>query len=156
MPRFAPRLPFHAAGLLLALASATPALALEPVHRTLFGVAIGGTDPVAYFTEGRPVKGAKAFSLEWNGATWRFASAENRERFRADPERFAPQYGGYCAWAVGHGYTASSDPEAWSIVGGKLYLNYDRDVQALWTPDRERWIEAGDRSWPALRDGGGR
>lgn len=153
MPRLLPRFPKRAAAALLALAIAAPAAALEPVHQTLFGVAIDGTDPVAYFTESRPVKGSKQFSLEWNGATWRFASAEHRERFRAEPERYAPQYGGYCAWAVGHGYTASSDPEAWSIVGGKLYLNYDRDVQAQWAPERERWIEAGDRNWPRLRDG---
>ena len=134
------------------LALAPASRALEPIEQNWRGVAIDGTDPVAYVSDGRPIAGSKQFSLEWNGATWLFASAENRERFRADPERFAPQYGGYCAWAVGHGYTASTDPEAWSIVGGKLYLNYSRDVQKQWEPDKEQWIEKADGLWPGLRD----
>lgn len=137
---------------LLALAVASGARALEPVHQNWRGVAIDGTDPVAYFRDGRAVAGSTEFTLDWSGATWRFASAENRDRFRAEPERFAPQYGGYCAWAVGHGYTASSDPDAWSIVGDKLYLNYSRDVQAMWEPEKQQWIERGDAQWPALRD----
>jgi YHS domain-containing protein len=135
------------------LALAPVARALEPVEQNWRGIAIDGTDPVAYFREGRPVAGSEQFALDWNGATWHFASAENREQFRAAPERFAPQYGGYCAWAVGHGHTASTDPEAWSIVGGKLYLNYSRDVQAQWEPDKQRWIEKADALWPGLRDG---
>jgi hypothetical protein len=139
-----------ALGALLAMAGT--AAALEPVHQTWRGVAIDGTDPVAYFTDGQPVAGKPEFELEWNGARWRFASAAHRDQFRADPERFAPQYGGYCAWAVGHGYTASTDPDAWTIVGEKLYLNYDKSVQQDWFPEKERWIEAGDRNWPGLRD----
>ena len=87
----------------------------------LTGTAIEGYDPVAYFTESRPVEGASAFSHDWMGVTWYFASAENRVQFAAEPERYAPQYGGYCAWAVAHGYTAKIDPKAWKIVDGKLY-----------------------------------
>jgi len=139
----------------VALGVAAPLLGrgIEPIDQTWNGVAIEGTDAVAYFTDGRPVAGSKAFELEWNGATWRFASAAHRDQFRADPERFAPQYGGYCAWAVGHGRTAKIDPEAWAIVNGRLYLNYDRDVQAKWLPAKEQWIDAADRNWPRLRDG---
>jgi hypothetical protein len=83
-------------------------------------------------------------------ATWRFASAENRELFIKDPQKHAPQFGGYCAWAVGHGYTANIDPEAWRIVDGKLYLNYSKGVQKMWEQDRGRWIEAGHANWPGL------
>ena len=137
----------------IGLAAPFAAGALEPVQQNGDGVAIDGTDPVAYFTDGRAVAGSEQFELAWNGATWRFASAAHREQFRADPERFAPQYGGYCAWAVGHGHTATIDPEAWSIVNGKLYLNYSRDVQTKWTPEKEKWIDAADRNWPRLRDG---
>jgi YHS domain-containing protein len=140
------------AGFALALALPLGARALEPVEQSWRGIAIEGTDPVAYFTDGKPVAGSKEFELEWNGATWRFASAAHRDQFRADPERFAPQYGGYCAWAVGHGHTAKTDPDAWAIVGGKLYLNYDREVQKQWLPEKERWIEAADENWPRLRD----
>ena len=95
--------------------------AIEPVFSTIFGGAIRGYDPVAYFTEGRPVEGKRAHRHEWMGATWSFASAENRAAFVADPEKFAPRYGGYCAWAVSQGYTASIDPDAWRIVDGALY-----------------------------------
>jgi len=129
------------------------ALALDAVNQTWRGVAIDGYDPVAYFTDGRPVAGSRAFALEWMGATWRFASAEHRDRFAADPERFAPRYGGYCAWAVSQGYTADVDPEAWAIVDGRLYLNYSREVQARWERDRAGFIRQADESWPKLLRG---
>ena len=129
------------------------ALALDPINATFFGdVAIEGTDPVAYFTEGRPVEGTKAHSLEYMGATWRFASAENKAAFEADPEKYAPQYGGYCAWAVSQGYTAGIDPDAWTIVEGKLYLNYNESVMKTWLADRDALIDRADANWPGLRD----
>ena len=112
---------------------------------------IEGFDPVAYFSEGRPVEGSKKFGTRWMGANWRFASAENRDRFVAEPERFAPQYGGYCAYAVSQGGTAGIDPEAWSIVDGKLYLNLNLDIQARWDADRDRYIGLADENWPGLR-----
>jgi hypothetical protein len=115
------------------------------------GVAIRGTDPVGYFTEGRPVPGDPAITAEWGGATWRFASAANRDRFLADPEAVAPQFGGYCAWAVANGYTAETDPEAWKIVGGKLYLNYSPEVQADWETDIPGNIAKAEKNWPGLR-----
>ncbi len=128
------------------------AAAKEPVYQSFLGTAIDGTDPVAYFTEGRPVEGSSDFTYDWNGATWRFASAENRDRFAAEPARYAPQYGGYCAWAVSQGYTASTDPEAWRIVDGKLYLNYDRGVQKRWEADIPRHISSANRNWPKVLD----
>ena len=134
----------------IALLGAQVAAATEPVYQSFLGTAIRGTDPVAYFTEGRPVEGSSDFTHEWNGATWRFASAENRDRFAADPEAYAPQFGGYCAWAVSQGYTASTDPEAWDIVDGKLYLNYSKSVQEQWHRDVPGNIAAGNRNWPKV------
>ena len=126
------------------------ASAKEAVYQSFFGTAIDGTDPVAYFTEGKPVEGSSDHKFEWNGATWLFASAENLATFQANPEKYAPQYGGYCAWAVSQGYTASTDPEAWKIVDGKLYLNYSKSVQSTWEEDIPGNIAAGDQNWPSV------
>ena len=128
----------------------SPALADKSVYQSWRGTAIDGTDPVAYFKESRPVAGSSDFTHDWNGATWRFSSAENRDLFVANPEKYAPQYGGYCAWAVSQGYTASTDPEAWDIVDGKLYLNYNKDVQAKWQTDRPGHIKSADANWPKV------
>ncbi len=114
------------------------------------GVAVGGYDPVAYFTEDKPVKGSEDITAEYQGATWRFASTENRDSFLADPERYAPQYGGYCAFAVSSGYTAKADPEAWRIVDGKLYLNYSKGVQKRWSQDIPGHISKADSNWPGV------
>ncbi len=146
------RLPLTMAATLLGMALlAGAAHAVDPVNASwLGGVAIQGIDPVAYFTQGRPVEGSKAFEHQWRGATWRFANAEHRDRFAADPERYAPKYGGYCAWAVSQGYTADIDPEAWTIVEGRLYLNYSKSVQARWAADMEARIRQADANWPKL------
>lgn len=112
---------------------------------------IDGYDPVAYFTERKPVKGLKGFEYQWMEATWRFASKENLELFKEDPEKYAPQYGGYCAYAVSQGYTAKVDPEAWDIVDGKLYLNYSKSVQKKWRKKRDEYIILADKNWPELR-----
>lgn len=113
------------------------------------GLALRGHDPVAYFTEGRPTRGRAEHSLTWGGAEWRFASAENRAAFAAAPETYAPQYGGYCAWAVSQGYTAPIDPNAWAIVDGRLYLNFSRSVQRRWERDIPGHIRRADTNWPA-------
>ena len=113
-------------------------------------LAVGGYDPVAYFDSGAPAKGEKTFSFEYKGAEWRFASAENLAKFKANPAAYAPQYGGYCAWAVSQGYTASGDPLVWNIVNGKLYLNYDKSVQANWSKDIPGHIARADRNWPGV------
>jgi YHS domain-containing protein len=114
------------------------------------GLAIDGTDPVSYFAEGRPVAGSPEHEISWRGATWRFASEANRAVFEADPETHAPRYGGWCAWAVAEGYTAPTVPEAWSIVDGKLYLNFSRGVQRRWERDIPGNIARGDANWPGV------
>ena len=114
------------------------------------GVAIKGTDPVAYFQESKPVSGSDSFTYEWKNATWKFASAENRDLFASNPEKYAPKYGGYCAWAVSQGSTAPIDPSAWKIVDGKLYLNYDKRVQKTWEKDIPGNIAKADRNWPGV------
>jgi len=132
---------------------AAPVSAKDPVYTgTLSDLAVSGYDPVAYFTEGKPVEGSSKFEYEWKDATWRFANAKNLETFKADPEAYAPQYGGYCAWAVSQGYTASSDPDAWKIVDKKLYLNYSKDVQKTWQQDVPGNISKADKNWPTVLD----
>lgn len=120
----------------------------EPQVYAENGIAIRGTDPVAYFTQGEPVSGSAEYTYDWNGATWQFASAEHRDLFAANPEQYAPEYGGYCAWAVSQGYTASIDPEAWKIVDGQLYLNYDKRVQQRWARDIPGNIAKANQNWP--------
>lgn len=123
----------------------------KPIYTGVFSnLAVSGYDPVAYFTEGRPVKGDARFTTTHEGAQWRFASAENRDRFIAAPQRYAPQYGGYCAWAASEGYTASADPLRWKVVDDKLYLNYDTEVQKKWELDVAGNIRKADRNWPGL------
>ncbi len=124
------------------------------VHKNAAGQAIDGYDAVSYFA-GQPVKGKAEFSHEWQGATYLFANAKNRDQFAAAPEKYAPQFGGHCAWAVGNNYTAKADPMAWKIVDGKLYLNYNKDVQAKWTAQETQLIEKGHANWPALVAKGG-
>ena len=114
------------------------------------GLAIRGTDPVAYFTQGGPVAGRSEYAYTWNNATWQFASAENRDLFIANPDQYAPQYGGFCSWAVSQGYTASIDPNAWRIVDGKLYLNYNQSVQRRWERDISGNIRKADANWPGV------
>lgn len=114
------------------------------------GLALDGYDAVAYFTENLPREGKPEFVADYNGAKWQFASKENREAFQQNPAKYAPQYGGYCAWAVGHNYTAKSDPNAWKIVDGKLYLNYNKDVQAKWQENIPKFIADGNENWKDL------
>ena len=136
------------AALLAALAMAGAAAAQKAEVFSDGGAAIRGYDPVAYFTEGRPVKGSGEFTHRWKGATWRFASAANRDRFAGAPETYAPQYGGYCAYGVASGYAVKTEPDAWSVVEGRLYLNYDRSVQASWLKDVPGYIRKADANWP--------
>ena len=130
-----------------ALASASPA---PSVSATEQGVAIGGYDPVGYFTEGRPVAGSAAFELHWSGSTWRFASAESRARFEANPAAYAPAFGGYCAWAISQNYIAPGDPLVWRIVDGRLYLNFNQRAKMLWEADLAGAIARGNANWPMV------
>jgi hypothetical protein len=121
-----------------------------PINVDADGVALHGHDAVAYFTENKAVPGSAAFEQVWGGARWRFASAANRDRFAAAPATYAPQYGGYCAWAVSRNYTADIDPQAFAVVNGKLYVNYSTLVQVRWRLSRDANIAAADRNWPGL------
>ena len=114
------------------------------------GVAIRGYDPVAYFDQGKPVEGSPEHSLEWQGVTWHFASAGHRSAFEQNPEKYAPAYGGFCAYAVAKGQLASVDPTAWKIVDGTLYLNYSHSIQDKWEQDIPGHIETAEMNWPDL------
>lgn len=139
-----------AAAIFLLTATAAFADKADPVFQDGSGVAIRGYDPVAYFTDQKPVKGSEQFTFAWMGATWRFANAAHRDRFAANPAQYAPQYGGYCSYAVSKGHTASIDPEAWRIVEGKLYLNYSKSVQKTWGQDVPGNIQKANQNWPGL------
>lgn len=131
-------------------ANAAFARSAEVYTGTFSSLAVGGYDAVAYFKAGRPTQGVAQFETAYKGATWRFASKENLDAFKANPGAYAPQYGGYCAWAVSQGYTASGDPNYWKIVDGKLYLNYDRSVQTKWEKDIPGFIAKADKNWPGV------
>lgn len=135
-----------------ALAVATPAHADQaPVYTGLLSrVAVGGYDPVAYFTDGRPVRGAEQFRITHQGYEYRFANAEHLAAFRANPARYTPQYGGYCAWAVSQGYTAAGNPQNWRIVDGRLYLNYNDEIQQRWEQDIPTRIREANANWPRV------
>lgn len=115
------------------------------------GVALRAHDPVAYFRENRPLKGKPEFQREHQGSVFHFVSAANRDAFAADPTSYAPQYGGFCAFGIASGYKAAIDPAAFSIVDGKLYLNYSRGVQKLWSADVPGFIARADRNWPTAK-----
>ncbi|MFC6585317.1 YHS domain-containing (seleno)protein [Sulfitobacter aestuariivivens] len=115
-------------------------------------MALRGADVVAYFTDGAAVIGMPEYAHRWSGVTWHFATAENRDAFAADPIAYAPQYGGYCAWAVAAKKEIfSTRPENWSVRDGKLYLNFNDQVQQTWEEDPEGYIATGDAVWPEVR-----
>jgi hypothetical protein len=118
------------------------------------GVAIGGYDPVAYFKEGKPVKGDKNYSYSWQEASWHFSNQQNLDAFKANPEKYAPQYGGYCAFGMSNGYKASTEADAWTIVGDKLYLNYNLEVRNMWKQKQAEHIQSADKNWPSVKDKG--
>jgi hypothetical protein len=123
------------------------AAADEPASK----LAIKGYDPVAYFTVGAPTPGSPDISLDWDGACWRFASAAHRELFDRDPEAYAPQYGGYCALGMTEGNRGETNPEVWTIVDGKLYLNYEPSALDEWRQNQAANIAEADRRWAEQR-----
>jgi hypothetical protein len=135
---------------LLITQGCTRASAASSINKGSNGVALKGYDVVAYFTEGKPVLGNSEFHHEWNSAKWLFASAANRDLFAADPSKYAPQYGGYCAFGVSEGHKAKVDPTVWKIVDGKLYLNYDAGVGNEWRKDIPGRIAKADKNWPKV------
>jgi YHS domain-containing protein len=141
---------FTSLALAFGFTAITVAASKAPVNADRQGIAIRGYDPVAYVVSGRATKGLPEFQQSWNGATWRFATAANRDMFARDPEKYAPQFGGYCSWAVSRGYTADIDPEAWRIVDGRLYLNYSKQVQRMWEKDIPGNIARARSNWPGV------
>jgi hypothetical protein len=115
------------------------------------GVAIKGYDPVAYFTENRALKGSNDISYPWNDAIWHFTSAEHRALFAENPERYAPQFGGHCASGLSKGKVVAADPEEWTIVDGKLYLNYNRSARDAWRQNKKKMIEAAEKNWDNIK-----
>ncbi|MFC7291244.1 YHS domain-containing (seleno)protein [Hirschia litorea] len=138
----------------LALASVATAPAYAdkaPIYTKSFNnLGAGGYDVVSYFKDGSPVKGDKAYSAEYMGADFIFASQANLEAFKANPEEYVPQYGGYCAWAMADGKFFKGDPKQWTVLDGKLYLNYSDKIQAKWKADPEGFIQSADAKWPDI------
>lgn len=116
------------------------------------GKAIGGYDPVAYFTDSKPVMGSADLAYTHLGVNWYFATAQNRDAFKASPDTYLPQYGGYCAYGTSQGHKAPTQPDAWTISDGKLYLNYNTKVKTLWDKDRPDYIKKADAIWPTIQD----
>ncbi len=114
-------------------------------------VAIRGYDAVAFFSESKAVKGVDSVFYDYAGLRWYFVSTRHRDDFAAKPQQYIPQFDGYCAYAAGNNYLYEGDPEAWTIVDGKLYFNYSRKVRERWLADRDKLIEAGHRNWPSLK-----
>ncbi|MFT7594247.1 MAG: YHS domain-containing protein [Paracoccaceae bacterium] len=135
---------------ILLSAVAAPSRADVPIFYAADGAAINGYDTVAYFTDGTPVKGKADYAVMWKGVVWQFSNLQNRETFEADPRSYAPQYGGYCAYAVSRGFRASTAPEAWRIVAGKLYLIHTPVVHQLWARDIDGNIARADVNWPGV------
>jgi len=140
---------FIAAALAIGACSTVPSA--TTVNTDAAGSALKGYDAVAYFTINNAVKGDPRYEYVWNGAKWYFSSEENMMKFRERPEEFAPQFGGYCSYAVSEGYTADGDPEAWKVVDGKLYLNYSQKVKEKWEQNQAERIEKGRKSWDSFK-----
>jgi hypothetical protein len=134
-----------AVAFVIALSAAKPS-----VNAARDGLAARGFDVVAYVTDGRPMVGSSRFEARRNGAVWRFVDQSHREMFLSDPERYAPEFGGYCAYAVSQGYTADGDPRVWRVVEGRLYLNYSTRAQRLWERDIPGHIAKGRANWPSV------
>ena len=115
------------------------------------GAAAHGYDVVAYFTQSQPVKGKKQFTTKYQGATYRFASQEHLQKFTANPDQFAPQYGGYCAFGTAMGRKFDGNPKAWSIVSNKLYLNLNKRVKERWNTDISGFVRGADNNWPLIK-----
>jgi YHS domain-containing protein len=114
------------------------------------GAAIRGYDPVAYFTDKKPVKGSSTYKAEYGKSVFHFASQANRDAFAADPARYAPRYNGFCAFGVAGGYKAAIDPAAFTVVDNKLYLNYNKDVQKKWSADIPGFVAKAEKNWPKV------
>lgn len=149
-PARLPRLILICVGALLLLIVSTAARADTPVFHSDDGTAISGFDVVAYFDQGEPVAGDPAHAVMWKGAVWLFSSAQNQETFERNPRAFAPQFGGYCAYAMSQGYLAGTDPAAWRIDDGKLYLIHDVNILEMWAQDISGHVIRANAQWPQI------
>ena len=134
---------------LLVAVVATPVFGQDVVHNL---PGISGYDPVSYFTEGKPQRGSGYHVADYQGVTYAFASEEHKDMFEANPEKYVPAYGGWCAYGVAVGKKFVADPEVWKVVNGKLYLNLDRDIQSKWNKDIPGYIKTGNKNWKEIRD----
>lgn len=141
-----------AAALFLAGTTVSVLAAGADVNTTVTGLAIRGHDPVAYFTKGEPTPGEVNITADYNGATYRFANEANRDAFKADPVKYAPQYGGFCAFGTAMGFKFDGDPDVWKIVDNKLYLNLSKSVQERWNEDVPGFIETANTKWTDIKD----
>lgn len=127
----------------------------QKINKTTFGnLALKGYDPVAYFAEKRAAKGSKQLLHNYAGATWQFVNAANRDLFAQDPERYMPQYGGYCAWGISQAKFFDGDPEVWKVVNGKLYVNYNKEIEKAWEQNILDFIEKADTNWLTVEQAG--
>jgi len=133
------------------LLSGLKAAAQQPEIYQKDGAAIAGYDVVAFFTDAAAVKGSSTYTLVWNDAAWHFATAAHRDSFAVNPGRYAPQYGGWCAYGMAGGYKAPTQADTWTVLDGKLYFNYSRKVKSTWDKDRGNYILKADGNWPAIR-----
>ena len=124
----------------------------SPVYVSAKNIAVNGYDVVSYFTESKAVKGNSNNTFEWNNAIWYFSTPQNLESFKAAPDQYAPQFGGYCAYGTSEGHKAPTEPDAWTIANGKLYFNYNKDVRELWLKDKEALIEKANNIWITIKD----
>lgn len=116
------------------------------------GKAIKGYDPVAFFRESKPVEGRDSLSYNWKNVTWLFSNRKNMDDFKSNPEKYAPQYGGYCAYGTSQGHKAPTETDTWTIVDDKLYFNYNKKVQEIWNKDKKSSIEKADQQWPVIKN----
>ena len=137
-------------GLCITPAAQSAETEVVPAIDATHGVALEGYDAVAYFLDHRPIRGSDAYTHSWNGVTWKFTSAEHRDLFAANPAHYAPQYGGYCAYAVANRTTAHGSPKQWAVVSDRLFLNNNALAKKLWNRDQPGHIRAGDQNWPQI------
>ncbi len=130
---------------------AAKTIAQQPAIFSPKGIAIKGYDVVAFFTEHKPVMGFDSLQLQNNNAIWYFSTKQNLDSFKANPDKYIPQYGGYCAFGTAQGHKAPTMAETWTIDGDKLYFNYNLKVKELWDKDRPNLIKKADENWPSIQ-----
>lgn len=141
--------------LILIAISVSFAIQLTAQQKPVFSknnIAVNGYDVVAYFTQSKAIKGVEEYAVYWKETKWLFSTASNAALFKENPEKYTPQYGGYCAYGCSRGYKAKTEPEAWSIVNGKLYLNYNLQVRDTWKKDIDNYIKKANAKWPAIEN----